>query len=203
MLCYGKHSLRTPSILIHRDYLKLTAILEWMHAIESTIRHLHESDDGRQHNKQLPFLKNIEAMTTSLNQTNGAHPTDSTNRSQSSRPLTADTSSGTSTPRSILTIPETSMSFYEAVRNVPGNRACADCGNSDAKWASINLGVGLLNAPHTHISKSVSVIFLGRYLHWVLRRTSFAWRSCIQGEVSNDGRPIWKPKGCSAGVGQL
>jgi hypothetical protein len=113
-----------------------------MHAIESTIRHLHESDDGQQNNKQLPFLKNIEA-TTSFYQLNGVNSSEFANRSQSMRPLTGNGKSNT--PRTVAGILETSTSFYEAVRNVPGNKACADCGNTDAKWASINLGVSLFD----------------------------------------------------------
>ncbi|KAK2711039.1 hypothetical protein QYM36_012268 [Artemia franciscana] len=31
--------------------------------------------------------------------------------------------------------------FYETIRKIPGNDRCCDCGSTDAKWASINLGI--------------------------------------------------------------
>ena len=35
----------------------------------------------------------------------------------------------------------TSASTFEQIRRVPGNDRCADCGNEQPKWVSINLGV--------------------------------------------------------------
>lgn len=119
---------------------------------------MHEGEDGQKSTKQLPFLKNIEASTSSYNQSPSNNANDVS--SQPSSNLKPSSKNTASQPKTMAGILESSLSFYEEVRQVPGNRACADCGNQDAKWASINLGVvvciecsGAHRSLGVHISK--------------------------------------------------
>jgi Arf-GAP with coiled-coil, ANK repeat and PH domain-containing protein len=47
---------------------------------------------------------------------------------------------------------------WRAILMIPGNMKCADCGNSDVKWASINLGITLcISCSGVHRSLGVQV----------------------------------------------
>jgi Arf-GAP with coiled-coil, ANK repeat and PH domain-containing protein len=47
---------------------------------------------------------------------------------------------------------------WKAILMIPGNMKCADCGNSDVKWASINLGITLcISCSGVHRSLGVQV----------------------------------------------
>lgn len=120
--------------------------------IQVTIQHLHE-DDGSNREHRSNFLKSLEAATS----TDASVSSNGSSRSAFGSPR--HTSGGidttlttTSTAVSVYNTAASSLSsraeplgrnWYEQVKRVPGNKVCADCGNSDAKWASINLGVCL------------------------------------------------------------
>jgi hypothetical protein len=184
---------------------------EWIHAIQATIQHLHEGDSDQKSNKQLPFLKNIEASTSSFNQT--MNETDPSSRLQSSINSKSNARSGGAS-RTTAGILENSMSFFEEVRQIPGNRACAgksnskkflnlpklpsflcntnivqpqiissiaDCGNSDSKWASINLGVSV-----SCLNNGLTL--LGCNLYRMFWSSSFTWSPCFKSEITYNGR---------------
>ncbi|KAI6232731.1 hypothetical protein M3Y99_00997400 [Aphelenchoides fujianensis] len=110
---------------------------EWIHVLQRTIQHLHE-DDGMPGDGRSSFLKQLEATNT-----RSGH-----NSPRSERTHSRSTGSGGSStlPPGVPAPPSATKSggganWLERVKRVPGNRTCADCGNPDAKWTSLNLGI--------------------------------------------------------------
>ncbi|CAD5213093.1 unnamed protein product [Bursaphelenchus okinawaensis] len=108
----GNHVLQADSEMLCR---------EWIHALQTTIQHLHEGDTLE---KPSTFMQSLEVSHMNASQA-------STKRTSSS-----------TLPSMSLSNPQIQrVSFFEELKRIPGNRQCADCGHNDAKWASINLGV--------------------------------------------------------------
>ncbi|KAI6242194.1 hypothetical protein M3Y99_00260400 [Aphelenchoides fujianensis] len=110
---------------------------EWIHVLQRTIQHLHE-DDGMPGDGRSSFLKQLEATNT-----RSGH-----NSPRSERTHSRSTGSGGSStlPPGVPAPASATKSggganWLERVKRVPGNRTCADCGNPDAKWTSLNLGI--------------------------------------------------------------
>ncbi|KAI3652769.1 hypothetical protein MP228_002194 [Amoeboaphelidium protococcarum] len=53
-------------------------------------------------------------------------------------------------------IPEVNREMAEQIKSIPGNSCCADCGNDQAEWSSINLGI-LLCIECSGIHRSLGV----------------------------------------------
>ncbi|KAI6197548.1 hypothetical protein M3Y94_01237300 [Aphelenchoides besseyi] len=107
---------------------------QWIHILQVTIQHLHE-DNGRNDNRT-SFLKQFETVNVTTSGNGNKSPLTGRSASHS-------TSSSSTLPTGI---PSTATgkfgaNWLEQVKRVPGNRTCADCGNTDAKWTSLNLGV--------------------------------------------------------------
>ncbi|PAV62171.1 hypothetical protein WR25_16975 [Diploscapter pachys] len=130
----------------------------WMKALQRTILALHEEDNG------------AKTATTTVTQktdspsgvSSGLATTSETNTSLSAAspncaslaPLSMLASGGINRPQPKLM----SASTLEQIRRVPGNDRCADCGNEQPKWVSINLGVVLcIECSGVHRSLGVQV----------------------------------------------
>ncbi|CAD5217466.1 unnamed protein product [Bursaphelenchus xylophilus] len=152
----GNHVLQADSEMLCR---------EWIHALQTTIQHLHEGDTLE---KPSTFMQSLEV--NSLNS--------STNQNNSKR-------SSTTLPNNLsLSQPNPQIqrvSFFEELKRIPGNRQCADCGHSDAKWASINLGVVIcIECSGAHRSLGVHVSKV---------------RSLTMDELSNEQKEVLKSLG--------
>ncbi|KAI6172458.1 hypothetical protein M3Y98_00975400 [Aphelenchoides besseyi] len=107
---------------------------QWIHILQVTIQHLHE-DNGRNENRT-SFLKQFETVNVITSGNGNKSPLTGRSASHS-------TSSSSTLPVGIPsnTSGKFGANWLEQVKRVPGNRTCADCGNTDAKWTSLNLGV--------------------------------------------------------------
>ncbi|KAI1710014.1 BAR domain of APPL family domain-containing protein [Ditylenchus destructor] len=140
----------------------------WIRALQRTIQHLHEDDQGYRNTSRMSFISNFEAASArSTNQSsppNGisvthrglasastmpanvrcqssssqAHPDAGSNSDVKSN---GSVSSHTTTKSRASSNAAETMQFVRQLCSTPGNERCADCGHTDAKWASINLGV--------------------------------------------------------------
>ena len=114
---------------------------QWMHIIQVTIHHLHE-DDGTNKDRRSNFIQNLEAAApTSASVSSNGSARSAHERPRHAAAAASAPSSAYHSAASTLSRLEPGRNWFEQVKRVPGNRACADCGSSDAKWASINLGV--------------------------------------------------------------
>ncbi|KAF7635551.1 hypothetical protein Mgra_00005093 [Meloidogyne graminicola] len=121
----------------------------WIRAIQRTIQHLHEDDQGTYTHSRKSFIENFESKSP---------------HSVQCKPDTASTSStksdGDRSENSFCNLPEKKINmggttpskhfdnekqnmklFLKELLSIPGNEKCADCGSKDAKWTSLNLGI--------------------------------------------------------------
>uniref|UniRef100_A0A1I8BL30 Arf-GAP with coiled-coil, ANK repeat and PH domain-containing protein 2 n=1 Tax=Meloidogyne hapla TaxID=6305 RepID=A0A1I8BL30_MELHA len=121
----------------------------WIRAIQRTIQHLHEDDQGTYTHSRRSFVENFESKTPQ-----SVHcklDTASTSSAKSDGERSSETSScyfhekkfniGNTPSRHSDHEKQNMKIFLKELLSIPGNEKCADCGSRDAKWTSLNLGI--------------------------------------------------------------
>uniref|UniRef100_A0A914LYW0 Uncharacterized protein n=1 Tax=Meloidogyne incognita TaxID=6306 RepID=A0A914LYW0_MELIC len=122
----------------------------WIRAIQRTIQHLHEDDQGTYTHSRRSFVENFESKTpqsvhckldtasTSSAKSEGGGEHSSESCSLQERKLNL----GNTAPSRHSDNEKQNMKiFLKELLSIPGNEKCADCGSRDAKWTSLNLGI--------------------------------------------------------------
>uniref|UniRef100_A0A915NAM5 Uncharacterized protein n=1 Tax=Meloidogyne javanica TaxID=6303 RepID=A0A915NAM5_MELJA len=122
----------------------------WIRAIQRTIQHLHEDDQGTYTHSRRSFVENFESKTpqsvhckldtastsSAKSDVGGEHSSESCSLQE--RKLNP----GNTTPSRHSDIEKQNMKiFLKELLSISGNEKCADCGSRDAKWTSLNLGI--------------------------------------------------------------
>ncbi|PAV62480.1 hypothetical protein WR25_08593 [Diploscapter pachys] len=128
----------------------------WMKALQRTILALHEEDNGTKTATTTVTQKTDSPSGASSGLATASETNTSLNAGSpncaSLAPMLA--SGGINRPQPKLM----SASTLEQIRRVPGNDRCADCGNEQPKWVSINLGVVLcIECSGVHRSLGVQI----------------------------------------------
>uniref|UniRef100_A0AC34F324 Arf-GAP with coiled-coil, ANK repeat and PH domain-containing protein n=1 Tax=Panagrolaimus sp. ES5 TaxID=591445 RepID=A0AC34F324_9BILA len=127
----------------------------WILALQRTIQHLHENGQGYRPQKHslINSINEACANSPSVSSTNGFGLSSATMPVMRNQPLSIVKNSNRKsemTPSSPRTTRRQAAQIqmkkridknFAKVLSLPGNNKCADCGNPETGWASINLGI--------------------------------------------------------------
>uniref|UniRef100_A0A914Z7Q7 Uncharacterized protein n=1 Tax=Panagrolaimus superbus TaxID=310955 RepID=A0A914Z7Q7_9BILA len=127
----------------------------WILALQRTIQHLHENGQGYRPQKHslINSINEACAKSPSISSTNGFGLSSATLPVMRNQPLSIVKNSNRKSEM-VPSSPRTSRrqaaqiqmkrridKNFANVLSIPGNNKCADCGNPETGWASINLGI--------------------------------------------------------------